>query len=69
VAADVEWRYLHAGTVRHAFRAGTPITVALCGRYPDWTGHWYGTGTQDEYERAANLRDCAYCAARLNGPT
>lgn len=37
---------------------------ALCGRSP-WPGYWFGTGTQDEYEKARDLRLCVACKARV----
>ncbi len=33
---------------------------ALCGRLP-FPRFWFGTGTQDEEERAADLRLCLTC--------
>ena len=37
---------------------------ALCGRSA-WPGLWHGTGTQDEEERALDLRMCSRCEAIL----
>jgi hypothetical protein len=37
---------------------------ALCGRSPSSPGLWLGTGSQDEYERAADLRLCVFCIDR-----
>jgi hypothetical protein len=59
-----EWRYLRGGAVVHALRAAHHM-AALCGVGP-WTAEgWYGTGTQREYERAAQLRRCRHCVARI----
>jgi hypothetical protein len=38
-------------------------TPALCGQQPAWWWHWYGSGSQDEYDRAAALRVCGLCRA------
>lgn len=59
--------YIEAGTVAH-FIDGSPNstdTEALCGR-TSWPGLWHGTGTQEELERAADLRVCSPCLAVLN---
>lgn len=62
----VEWRYLRGGLVRHALSA--PVggrDEAVCGTHL-WPGDdWYGTGTQDEYERVAALPECQRCTRRL----
>jgi hypothetical protein len=39
--------------------AGYP--VALCGRQPEFSDSWRGTGTQAEHERAAELPLCSRC--------
>lgn len=36
---------------------------AMCGRTPQWPDLWHGTGTQEEYDRAAEMRLCAQCDA------
>ncbi|MFF8831312.1 hypothetical protein [Streptomyces sp. NPDC015131] len=58
--------YLPGGTVSHRLKwnhspngAGSE---ALCGRTA-WPGYWYGTGSQDEEEKAASLPLCVACAA------
>lgn len=38
---------------------------ALCGRTPSWPDLWHGTGSQDEEERAHDLRLCAQCESAL----
>lgn len=55
-----EWRYLHGGRVAHALRVAGDA-VAVCGVDNGWWGWWYGTGTQDEYERVAQLPRCQRC--------
>lgn len=63
-----EWHYLEAGTVTHARqrRSGGLDYAARCGTAPVWwkdSSAWHGTGTQDEYERAAALPRCKRCVA------
>lgn len=43
---------------------------ALCGTTPAWfdSAGWRGTGSQEEYEIAAQLRDCKRCVRILGGP-
>lgn len=38
--------------------------VAVCGRYP-WPEEFRGTGTQDEYDRAAALPLCSLCERKV----
>lgn len=48
----------------HALRASaSPSTYAsaLCGRRPDWTMSWMGTGSQEEHEEVARRRLCRRC--------
>jgi hypothetical protein len=55
-----EWRYLKQGKVRHAlpFSAARRATCGL----ELWRGEdWYGTGSQKEYERVAELPKCKNC--------
>jgi hypothetical protein len=42
---------------------------AVCGRDPSWPDSWFGTGTQDEWDKARILPCCVGCAAwlRQNG--
>lgn len=37
---------------------------SLCGRSP-WPGYWFGTGSQDEYEKANTLPLCMGCASKI----
>lgn len=59
--------YVHHGKVAHLvarFESPGLRPAALCGRVPVWFREWLGTGSQAEYETAANLPTCAYCAKR-----
>ncbi len=65
-----EWHYLANRGRTHARkrRSAGLDHVAQCGISPQWfdpTG-WLGTGSQVEYERAANLPRCRRCV-RLTG--
>ncbi|GHF94584.1 hypothetical protein [Streptomyces hydrogenans] len=65
---DVTRVFTEGGTVAHYldfFHSPNHVeTEALCGRtaYP---GLWHGTGSQEEEERAADLRICTPCRAVL----
>jgi hypothetical protein len=61
---DIVWKYLPNGKVSHALDVSRPDVVAAeCGV---WTfGWWYGTGTQDEYEKAETLPACKRCTAKV----
>lgn len=55
--------FTDGGTVAHlldSLLSPNQPNSALCGRSP-WPGLWHGTGTQDEEERAADLRLCSQC--------
>ncbi|MGW0682922.1 hypothetical protein ACWD2L_06110 [Streptomyces sp. NPDC002754] len=59
--------FTEGGTVTHVLpRLASPNSGAdaLCGR-SGWPVGWYGTGTQDEYERARDLPLCVRCQAVL----
>jgi hypothetical protein len=66
---ELERRYTsRRAKVAHLFdpieHAGL-VSVALCGLWA-WHEHlWRGTGSQDEYERAASLPTCKNCARRV----
>lgn len=74
---SVTWRYLPTGEVRHAIYlqdASDFYPPALCGVQPRERSRWrvkqqlpgwYGTGTQDEYERVETLPECKRCAVLL----
>lgn len=61
--------YTHGGTVAHIldWNASPNDTAAeaLCGRTA-WPGYWWGTGSQEEHERAADLRLCTRCQSVLS---
>ena len=57
--------YTEAGTVAHLLDyllSPNQPNSALCGRSP-WPGLWHGTGSQQEEERAMDLRVCEDCIA------
>lgn len=54
------WQYLPNGKVAHLVLAG----LSVCGRDGVW-GVWYGTGTQDEYDKAAALPHCKRCEKQV----
>lgn len=57
-----EWRYVHGGRVKHSVCAERKHASAVCGVGPWWFDNWRGTGSQDEYERVAQLPVCKRCA-------
>lgn len=58
--------YLKRGHVSHAVRRADGQITAECGV---WTlGWWYGTGNQDEYEKAAALPECKRCPSTKGVP-
>jgi hypothetical protein len=62
-----EWRYLLGGRRTHALISSLD-RIALCGRGVGWRDgaeEWRGTGTQDEYERAARLPRCLRCVRTI----
>lgn len=61
-----EWLYLKNGKVAHALSTFTGSRFsAECGVYT-FAG-WHGTGSQDEYDRAAELPQCQRCV-KVIGP-
>lgn len=62
---DYAWLYLARGKVTHAHAVSRQLKItAECG-VSTWT-HWYGTGRQDEYDKAERLPKCEQCV-RLVG--
>lgn len=67
------WRvYLEKGHVTHLLlphqSPNSDFEPAMCGTgAASWNG-WRGTGTQDEWERAAELPLCLNCQRRLRRP-
>ncbi len=56
----VHWRYKQYGGRLHAIQ--NPFwDMALCGQEVEDPKQWFGTGSQDEIERARNLRRCSRC--------
>jgi hypothetical protein len=70
--SEREWRYLPRGTRAHTFLSTSPSDrgTAVCGTSPQWFDPhgWHGTGTQNEYERAARLPKCKRCLRILGLP-
>jgi hypothetical protein len=59
-----EWLYLKNGAVVHALSTFTGTRfVAECGAGAWRT--WYGTGSQDEYDKAAELPKCKSCLPKV----
>lgn len=58
--------YTEGGTVAHLLddlrSPNDPAAEALCGRTP-WPGYWFGSGTQEEEEKAQDLRECIPCSS------
>lgn len=65
---DVTAVYTEGGTVRHYlnnYDASPNVgSEAFCGRTP-WPGLWHGTGSQEEYEVAADMQPCSQCDSIL----
>jgi hypothetical protein len=57
--------YVKRGRVSHAVDTLFGNGGAVCGVYP-WMG-WYGTGSQDEYDKAASMPRCQRCPEREGG--
>lgn len=71
IPAHLERRYTRGGRKAHlvstlnttgSLGATAPYAYAQCGRQPALFDAWYGSGTQDEEERAAALPLCRICA-------
>lgn len=55
--------FTEGGTVAHLLdplASPNSRDDALCGRSP-WPAYWHGTGSQEEYDKAMDLRLCAVC--------
>lgn len=71
--AAVTWRYLPDRRVRHALIVDASLlsgyySTSLCGTSPTWfrgSDEWRGTGSQAEYERVEELRECGRCTRLL----
>lgn len=61
--------YIPGGTVAHLLdpwdSPNQSGTVAICGRSA-WPGYWHGTGSQEEEERATDMRLCVACRAVIS---
>lgn len=59
-----EWLYIWGGKVVHAHSTFTGTRfIAECGAGAWRT--WYGTGSQDEYDKAASLPKCKRCLPKV----
>lgn len=59
--------YVRTGQLAHLLAFGASPSgreEALCRRQPCAGTSWLGTGSQREYERAAQLRTCPRCAEK-----
>lgn len=65
--ANVEWRYLPDGRVKHALNKGDDLS-AICGTSPWVLSGWCGTGSQVEYETNESLPECKRCIQFLPAP-
>ena len=63
--------YTPRGRMAHLLRPGDQPSAgrapALCLRYPRPGASWLGTGSQDEYDKAAALPLCGKCDAVAKG--
>lgn len=69
-SSDTTLVYTEGGTVAHYIDAflqspNESTAKAMCGRTP-WPGYWFGTGSQDEEERAMGLEVCTPCRSAMN---
>lgn len=59
-----KWLYLPKGNVAHAFMVGDDVSwIAECGTSS--FGYWHGTGSQDEYDKAAAMPRCKKCLPKV----
>lgn len=65
-AARYAYRYMAGGSVAHALGRASDA-AAVCGMGPWLSRHWRGTGSQEEYERAAALPLCRRCERLVGG--
>lgn len=67
--SDCTLVYLGTANVAHVLPPGQSPNEgpgrAACNRTPDWLVPWMGTGSQDEYDRAATLPLCVSCRQAL----
>jgi len=55
------WRYSGPrGGVRHLLKYNR-YSTSWCGLTANHASYWYGTGTQEEYEKLASLPKCLAC--------
>lgn len=69
IAQWADFVHTRRGRVAHVRPHLSPRAV-LCGRLPMlFDNEWYGTGSQDEIERARRLRLCSQCKLLSAGRT
>lgn len=59
-----EWRYTLTGKVKHSVNVEHKNAAAQCGTGPMWFDSWYGTGSQDEYDKVKSLPPCKKCVEK-----
>jgi hypothetical protein len=59
--ADYTRLYTRRGMVAHLSPNWRGTKAALCPVVPKWPGEWLGTGSQAEYELAAEMETCKRC--------
>lgn len=65
------WRYTWNSKVHHAIELPSSSahihdnSLAVCATSPAWFMGWYGTGSQEEYDRNDTLRECKKCINRM----
>jgi hypothetical protein len=61
--------YTAFGRVTHFARYQHPQMdrLALCSVHPRWPWTWYGTGNQDEIDKAESMPLCTRCLENLTG--
>lgn len=61
-----EWRYTGPrGRVKHAVGHGDVSRRAECGLEVYNSSYWFGTGSQDEYDKLESLPECKRCLREL----
>jgi hypothetical protein len=61
---DEIWRYTYMGERTH-FLVASYDRVARCGVSVINSSEWFGTGSQEEYDKAASLPKCKKCLRLL----
>lgn len=71
IGAWADFVYLRRGGVTHVlpFAIHPSYPTVLCGRELNWGEYWYGTGTQDEIDKARRMPLCIRCMNLSEGRT